>query len=240
MASTCRFYCYRNTRDVVYRPVDKSKKIILVFFDMDGVLTDTISSWKHIHDYFGTSNERSVDDYLKGNINDLEFIKKDVSLWKVNGKFTYKDTIRDILYDIPLMKGAKKCISFLIERGIKTAIVSAGLDILAKRVAKELSIDYVFANGVKTDKNGMLTGEGILNVKLIYKDEAVRNISKKLGIPLENCAAIGNSCFDIPMLETCGIGIAFNPSDDCVKKYSDIVVEGKDLNNMIPVFKSLI
>ncbi len=240
MVSTCRFYCYRNNRDAVNHTIDKANKITLVFFDMDGVLTDTISSWKHIHDYFGTSNERSVDEYLKGNLTDLEFIKKDVSLWKINGKFTYKDTIRDILYNIPLMKGAKKCISFLIERGIKTAIVSAGLDILAKKVAKELSIDYVFANGLKTDKNGMLTGDGILNVKLIYKDEAVRNISEELEIPLENCAAVGNSCFDIPMLETCGIGIAFNPSDDCIKKYSDFVVEGKDLNNIIPVFKSLI
>jgi len=207
---------------------------------MDGVLTDTISSWKYIHDYFGTSNERSVDEYLKGKINDLEFIKKDVSLWKIDGKFTHKNTIRDILQDIPLMKGARKCISFLKKYNIKTTIVSAGLDVLAERVAKQLSIDYVFANGVKTDKNGRLTGEGILNVKLKNKDEAIRNISKKLNIPLGNCAAIGNSCFDIPMFETCGIGIAFNPNDNCVRKYSDIIVEGKNLNKIIPVLKSFI
>jgi len=41
-----------------------------LYLDMDGVLTDTISSWKHIHDYFDTSNERSVDKYLKGKIDD--------------------------------------------------------------------------------------------------------------------------------------------------------------------------
>jgi phosphoserine phosphatase len=207
---------------------------------MDGVLTDTLSSWKYIHDYFGTSNERSVDEYLKGKINDLEFIKKDVNLWKINGKFTNKDTLRNILYTIPLMKGATQCISFLHTHNIKTAIVSAGLDILANKVAKDLSIDCVYANGVKTDKHGHLTGDGILNVKLIYKDEAVRNISKHLEIPLESCAAIGNSCFDIPMLESCSIGIAFNPSDDCVRKCSDIVVEGKDLYKIIPAIKPFI
>ena len=138
------------------------------------------------------------------------------------------------------MNGAEKCISFLIKHKIKIAIISAGLDILAEKVAKELSIDYVFANGVKTDKNGRLTGEGILNVKLINKDEAIRKLSKKLNIPFENCAAVGNSCFDISMFETCGIGIAFNPTDDCVRKFSDIVVEGNDLNKIIPVLKPFI
>ena len=212
----------------------------MVFFDMDGVLTDTISSWKYIHDYFGTSNERSVDEYLKGNIDDLEFIKKDVSLWKKNGRFTYKDTICDILSDIPLMKGARKCISFLNKHNIKTAIVSAGLDILADKVAREISINCVSANGIKNDKNGRLTGEGILKVQLMYKDKNVRDIAKKLDVSLEKCAAVGNSCFDIPMFETCGLGIAFNPDDDCVTKLADIVVEGKDLSKIIPTLEPFV
>jgi phosphoserine phosphatase len=54
---------------------------------------------------------------------------------------------------------------------------------------------------------------------------------------LEACAAVGNSCFDIPMLETCGLGIAFNPEDTCVVKYADVVIEGKDLSRLIPTLK---
>ncbi|UCD13632.1 MAG: HAD-IB family phosphatase [Thermoplasmatales archaeon] len=240
MTSVCRFYCYRKNRTTVSYNIGKAKKVALVFFDMDGVLTDTISSWKHIHDYFGTSNERSVDEYLKGNINDLEFIKRDVSLWKKDGRFTHKNTIRDVLYDISLMKGARKCISYLRKHDIKTVILSAGLDILAERVAKETRIDYVLANGIKNDENGRLTGEGILRVQLMYKDRAVRNIAKRLDIPLEKCAAVGNSCFDIPMFETCGIGIAFNPDDDCVRKSADIILEGRDLNRLIPVLEQFV
>jgi phosphoserine phosphatase len=207
---------------------------------MDGVLTDTISSWKHIHDYFGTSNERSVDDYLKGKIDDMEFIRRDVSLWKENGKFITEDTLRNILIDVPLMKGAEKCISFLNKKNIVTVIISAGLDILAERVAKQLDINYVIANGVKTDKNGRLTGEGILKVRLMYKDEAVRKFVKKHNILLENCTAVGNSCFDVPMFETCGMGIAFNPDDDCIRESADIVVEEKDLSRIIPALEPYI
>ena len=240
MDHTCTYHCYKNSRKAINKEVDKPDKIKLVFFDMDGVLADTISSWKSIHDYFGTSNEQSVDDYLRGNIDDLEFIRRDISLWKTNGSLTTKDVVQNILFDTPLMEGAEECIAFLRKKNIKTAIVSAGLDILAEKVAEELGIDYVFANGLKQDERGQLTGEGTLQVQLIYKDKNVKNLAKKLGIPLEKCAAIGNSCFDVPMFETSGLGIAFNPEDECVKKSADVVVEGKDLSKVIPALEPYI
>jgi len=238
MKQTCKFYCYRKTREPNRIKTNKTEKIELVIFDMDGVLTDIISSWKYIHDYFKTSNERSVDEYLKGEIDDMEFIKRDVSLWKEKGRFITKDRLLEILSDVPLMKGAEICIKGLKENNIKTAIVSAGLDLLAKKTAKELSIDYVKSNGIKTDENGRLTGEGILNVRLMYKDLAVKSLLKELKIPLERVASVGNSCFDIPMLSITGLGIAFNPIDDCTGKAADIIVKGKDLTKILTVFES--
>ena len=62
---SCRFYCYWNTRKPNSAKADNVEKIKLVIFDMDGVLTDIISSWKHIHDYFGCSNQKSVKSWRK-------------------------------------------------------------------------------------------------------------------------------------------------------------------------------
>ena len=233
MDQNCIFYCYRKTRKPNHHITNKIDKVELVMFDMDGVLTDIVSSWKYIHDYFNTSNERSVNDYLKGNIDDMEFIRRDASLWKENGKSIKKDKLVEILSDVPLMKGAEKCINYLSENNIKTAIVSAGLDILADRVAKELGIDYVLANGIRSDKDGYLNGKGILGVKLMYKDKAVKSFAKKNKIPLERIVSVGNSCFDIPMFEITGLSIAFNPGDECTKKAADISVESKDLSEII-------
>ena len=233
---TCNFYCYKNRKinnTSKQKKIAEDIKIKLVIFDMDGVLTDIISSWKYVHDYFGSSNERSIDDYLKGKIDDLEFIRRDVSLWKENGKFITKNKLEYLLSNIPLMKGSKQCITTLKKHNIKTSIVSAGLDILAKKVAKQLEIDFVFANGLKTDSNGYLNGEGILGVELIRKDKNVQKLSKMLNISPENIAAVGNSCFDIPMLESCRLGIAFNPEDECIKNIADIIIEDKDLNKII-------
>lgn len=236
----CEFYCYQHNREKNHIKTNRMEQLELVIFDMDGVLTDIISSWKYIHDYFNTTNERSVLDYLKGKIDDMEFIRRDVFLWKENGKLTTKQKLIEILSDVPLIKGARECIDTLRNSGIKTAIVSAGLDILAERVGKDLGINYIVANGIKTDEEGRLNGVGKIGVRLMYKDLSVKSLSEKHNIPLSRIAAVGNSCYDIPMFEVSGLGIAFNPEDDCVRDAADVIVEGKDLCKILPCLKSYI
>jgi phosphoserine phosphatase len=235
----CNYYCYKNSIKI-QKKINKIGKIELILFDMDGVLTDIISSWKYVHDYFGSSNQKSVNDYLEGKIDDHEFIRRDVSLWKENGKLITEKKLDDLLSKVPLMNGSEKCISELKKYNIKTSIISAGLEILAKKVAKKLSIDYVYANALKTDSDGFLNGDGIVDVELKNKGKNVRHISKKLDIPLENIAAVGNSCFDIPMLENCGISIAFNPTDICIKNIADFVIEEKDLSIIVDYIRKYI
>ena len=236
----CEFYCYKNNRKESCIIASQMDELELVIFDMDGVLTDIISSWKYIHDYFNTTNERSVLDYLKGKIDDMEFIKRDVFLWKEDGKLTTKKKLIEILSDVPLITGARECIASLRDSKIKTAIISAGLDILANKVGKDLGIDFILANGIKTDEEGRLNGEGVIGVKLMYKDLSVKSLSEKQNIPLNRIAAVGNSCYDIPMFEVSGLGIAFNPEDDCVRDAADIIVEGKDLCNILPCLENYI
>lgn len=236
----CKDYCFKNTRQFKMKKPYPIKKIELVIFDMDGVIADIISSWQFIHDYFGTTNEKSVGKYLRGEIDDFEFVKRDVSRWLENGLPVKKEKIAKLLLKVRVMKGADKCVEYLRTYGIKTAIVSAGLEILANRFSQSLGIDYVYANGFDTDERGFINGQGKISVSLLHKDKTIHKISEQLNVPPINMAAVGNSCFDIPMLRTCGLGIAFNPDDDCIRKVADVIVEEKDLSKIIPYLSKYI
>ncbi len=205
----------------------------LVVFDMDGVLVDIESSWVHVHKRFGVNNDHSLYAYLRGEITDLEFIRRDIDLWrKSNPEVTTRD-ITKMLMDVPLMPGAQETIAELRSRGIKTAIVSAGIDLLAERVAHQLGMDLHRANGMMSDANGRLTGEGILQVRLADKGEALAAAALILGVSTEETASVGNSKYDVSMFRRSALGIAFCPEDDEVRREADVVVDEKDLRDIL-------
>lgn len=202
----------------------------LVVFDMDGVLADTESSWVYVHRHFQVNNDHSLHAYLKGEIDDLEFIRRDIALWKAKEPGVTEGRIDDILSEVPIMPGAKETVSALKGRGVRTAIVSAGIDLLSRRIARELGVDMELANGLSTDGTGRLSGEGVLRVKLMDKGDSVVEAARALGADLSETVAVGNSRYDVSMFERAGRGIAFQPMDGFVRDRADAVVEEKDLS----------
>lgn len=240
MKKICKKYpnCFLDFRLKDIPVTKKTGKIKLVAFDMDGVLVDIGSSWQHIHNHFGTNNRKSVISYIKGEIDYTEFIRRDASLWTENDKPVNIKRLKRILAEAPLMSGAKSCIESLKKKDVEICIVSAGFDLLADRVSDELGIDHVFANGIGLDEKGFFNGDGNLVVELLYKDKIIFDISEEFGIGLENIASVGDSCFDIPMILVSGLGVAFNPLDGCIKDFSDVVVEGKNLFDVSSIIES--
>ena len=205
----------------------------LVVFDMDGVLADVESSWVHVHKRFGVNNDNSFRAYLRGEIDDLEFIRSDIRLWMDKDPRVNAAKIMNILGEVPLMPGAIETIHELRNRGFKTAIVSAGIDLLADLVAKKLPFDAHLANGFETDDRGRLTGKGILNVKLMDKGEAVRRVARDLGATKKDTVSVGNSSYDVSMFSESRLGIAFCPDDDIIRQKADAVVVKKDLTGIL-------
>jgi phosphoserine phosphatase len=210
----------------------------LVVFDMDGVLADIESSWVHVHRHFGVSNDHSLYAYLRGEIDDLEFIRRDIQLWRQKDSEITPSKVDKILADVPLMPGAAEAIRDLKGKGYRTAIVSAGIDLLADRIARELKIDSHLANGFALDGKGRLSGEGVLRVRLMDKGDAVAEAGNSVGVRKKDIVSVGNSQYDISMFERSGFGIAFNPSDQRVREMADAVVEEKDLTKIVEIIDS--
>lgn len=218
----------------VPRPREPGARVALACFDMDGVLLDVRSSWVLVHEAFGTANDDNLQRFLDGEIDDLAFIRLDVEKWQRSRGRVHVDDVRAVVQAAPVMRGAYETIHALHARGVKTAIVSGGIDLFAHDVAEKLGIDTVYANGLVVDREGYLTGEGIVRTPLVDKGVAVRAVAEKLGVPQAAIASVGNSFPDVGMFAASGLGIAFRPEDDLIREAAHAVVEGHDLRAVLP------
>jgi phosphoserine phosphatase len=170
---------------------------------------------------------------MRGEIDDHEFMRRDIKLWLDIEKKMNINKVIELLDSVPLMPGFDETMKTLSQNGIEMAIVSAGLEQLANRIAKLGGIKHVMANGLETDSEGYLTGEGILRVKLCDKGSVVNKLISELGLEQDNVMAVGNGEIDIPMFKAARIGIAFNPHDEKISESADVVIFEKDLTKIL-------
>ncbi len=205
----------------------------LVAFDMDGTLVDVPSSWRVVHDHFDDSNDEGLRRFLANEIDDEEFIRSDIRRWWTHAPALTVFDLERILADVPLMPGAADLVRALRARGARTAIVSGGLDLLARRVARELGIDVALANGVRVDAAGCLTGEGIVRVPIHGKEGVLSRLQEQLGVAPEETASVGNSEIDVGLFRRSRVGVAFLPEDERVRSAATAVVAERDLTKVL-------
>ena len=189
------------------------RKYDLVCFDMDGTLTKLRSSWCWVHSCFEVDNEPAYQAFCNGEIDEPEFMRRDIALWtNKNPDVTIRD-IAVLFRDMPLIGGIQETIACLKANGIRTVIISGGIDLAAKMLANEFGFDDYIADEVLSYEDGRLTGEGKMNVDLRDKGINVRQYIEKYGTTMERTVSVGNSFTDIPMFKNSGMSIAFNPTD---------------------------
>jgi phosphoserine phosphatase len=205
----------------------------LVAFDMDGTLVAVESSWAAVHAHFGEHNNDGLRRFLANEIDDEEFIRSDIAIWRRHLPHLTVGDLEEILERVPLMPGADELFRELRARGVRTAIVSGGIDLLARRLARELRIDVALANGFRVRSNGELTGDGIVRVPIHRKGAVLESLQAQLGISREETASVGNSEIDVGLFRQSALGVAFSPEDDAVRRGADRVVAERDLAKVL-------
>ncbi len=181
------------------------RPIRLAAFDLDGTVLEHNSSWVAIHRYFRTEHEgaASLRLYTEGKIDYREFMRRDIASWP---KGVTKYEIRRILSRYELRREAPKVFDELRSRSITTALMTSGIDILAKEVAARLGIDHFVANGLKFDKVGVLLPRGVGRVDPARKDLAYKKLLLKLGINPKDTIAVGDTVYDLAFLKSARLG----------------------------------
>jgi phosphoserine phosphatase len=205
----------------------------LAAFDMDGTLVDVASSWAAVHAHFGEQNAEGLRRFLANEIDDEEFIRSDIVIWRRHRPQLALSDLEVILERVPLMPGAEVLFRGLRARGVRTAIVSGGIDLLARRIARELGIDVALANGFRVTSSGHLTGEGIVRVPIHGKEQVLAGLQRQLGFTPEETAAVGNSEIDVGLFRRSRLGVAFLPEDEAVRRHADRIVDERDLGRVL-------
>ncbi|XDG07948.1 hypothetical protein ABKA04_007563 [Annulohypoxylon sp. FPYF3050] len=112
---------------------------------------------------------------------------------------------------LDVTKGVRELLKAFKKLGIKTAVLSGGFLPLTRWLAGELGIDHAHANEVIIDDSGRLTGE--VKGRIVgreRKQELLLEIAKKEGIALQQVVAVGDGANDLLMLDTAGLGVAWN------------------------------
>ncbi|TXT57389.1 MAG: hypothetical protein BAJATHORv1_10090 [Candidatus Thorarchaeota archaeon] len=204
--------------------------IQLVVFDVDGTLTCHSSIWWRLHEHFGTEEKGRFyfDQYFAGEITYNEWAALDAGLWK--GRPILE--IHPVIEGTKLVPGAKETITRLKEAGVKVAILSGGLDILANDVARRLGVEYVLTNRL-LHKDGILSGNVEVNVGWGGKVIEIKRIAEHFGVDLKETAYIGDGRNDISVFSTVGLSIAFRPEDKEVRNAAMINVPGDNLTHIL-------
>lgn len=209
------------------------RKYDLVCFDMDGTLTKLRSSWCWVHSCFEVDNEPAYQAFCNGEIDEPEFMRRDIALWtNKNPDVTIRD-IAVLFRDMPLIDGIQETIACLKANGIRTVIISGGINLAAEMLTKEFGFDDYIADEILAYDDGKLTGEGKMNVDLRDKGINVRQYIEKYGTTMERTVSVGNSFTDIPMFKNSGMSIAFNPTDPYTQEAATHTVFSENIADIL-------
>ncbi len=138
----------------------------------------------------------------------------------------------DVRQEIILTPGARTLVRTLKRLGDTIALVSGGFIEIVGPIAADLGIDHALANRLEV-RDGVLTGrvEGEI-VDRAGKAAALRQFAAEAGLPLSRTVAIGDGANDLDMLETAGLGVAFN-AKPLVRAQADTAVNVPYLDTVL-------
>ncbi|MDP8888405.1 MAG: HAD-IB family phosphatase [Thermoproteota archaeon] len=158
---------------------------------------------------------------------------------------TTKD-LESAIASIPFIKNCERTIAALKDRGYKIGIISDSYTIAAGYVADRLNLDFVMANKLHIF-NGKITGKvdmplgweriGCYCKISVCKRYHLEKSADQFCVPIENTLAVGDTKSDICMIQRAGVGVAFMPKDEEIKKASDKIVSEPDLLKVLEFSK---
>jgi len=173
--------------------------------------------------------EKFQEAFLRGEISYDRFCELDAQVWK--GRKVSE--VEGILREIPLYEGIQNLVDYLRSKGLKLAIISSGLSLLADWIREKYGFDYAVANELGVT-DGRLNGGIKIRVHYDQKGTWVEKVRRRFKVFPGEVLAIGDSAGDISMFQMAGLSIAFNSRSAHLEALATFSLRSADLRDLIP------
>ena len=211
----------------------------LVAFDMDSTLIN-IECIDEMAGMVGLQNEVSAitEAAMRGEITDYkESLRRRVALLQGAPAIVMQQVFEQKLQ---LNPGVKPLIAACQKAGLSSLIVSGGFDYFADKLQSLLGID-------DTRSNKLEIVDGVLTGHLLDQDwgdicdgeekkRMLQSTSAKLGINASQCIAVGDGSNDLPMMQWCGLSVAYQAKTK-VRQQANIAIDSGGLDRMLEVIQ---
>lgn len=212
-----------------------------VVFDVDGVIIPLRSSWGYLHRYFGVESEAAANYELfkQGRISYYEWLYLDTSMWIKRRGRLHKRELEKALKAVKPRREAYHVIASLKRMGVKTALLSAGIDLLVRRLAEELGTDFWMANVLEFDENGFLIPGGRPCVPGGRKDVVLPIVEEALKVSRDEMAYVGDSEWDVKVMKLVRLPIAMGGDEHVARVASYVITDLREVVAIVSRYNSL-
>ncbi len=190
----------------------EDSSVELMVFDLDGTLAEGIC-WARLNVAMGVPVEKDRglrDAYLAGKINMVEWVGTLKDLYFKFGNPT-KDAIQKVAQRFTLYSGTREAVNFAKRTFKHVAIISGAYDLAVEAVADDLRVDFYLGNAqMEFDRDGMLKDMVSRGEDAEIKVRHLESLCGQLGVPMSNCACVGDSENDLKLFIATKRGITFS------------------------------
>jgi phosphoserine phosphatase len=204
---------------------------MLVIFDVEGVLLNA-EYLPVLAKLMGSEKEKEIWDItikgISGEINWEEGLKQRVHALR---GIDY-NRAHEIAQSLEIMPGAKQLCSFLKKSGWKMVAVSGGFTIITDRLVEDLELDRIFSNNLIFKDNKLHDVEISVTSD---KSLSVKSYIQNGGFTKEEVIVVVDGANDLKLFNLSSFTVGFCPVD-IVRKKADVVIDRKNLADLIPIF----
>jgi len=213
------------------------RRFDLVVFDLDGTLVAHDEPiWATLHRELGSDPVRRKEALRRGLAGELPYdawFAHDITLLAEAG--ATRAAILAVIDRLALTPGAEVLLAALHDAGVRLAVLSGGLDLVADRhLPRGVPIE-VHANRFHFDADGVLVGGTATRFDRAHKATGIVHLAERFAVPLPRVAFVGNGANDIEAARAAGFAIAWNDAPPELRAASHAYVGGPDLCALVPL-----